>query len=197
MIIGIVEKEGIARARDIAKESEVVIRVVDGGEENDLKEGLTDLVDLGENSDKVNGGKIEVLTLINKVDRYPRHLGSEKNPELNDENIIPISVTEHINTDKFITRLTQIVKRQVYSDTGDTGRSITESALVTRSRHRVHVLNALEALERFEKRSETAYDVDLAAEELRIAAEEIGSIVGRVGVEDILDTLFRDFCIGK
>jgi tRNA modification GTPase len=37
----------------------------------------------------------------------------------------------------------------------------------------------------------------IAAEELRYAAQEIGKITGRVGVEDVLDAVFRDFCIGK
>ena len=40
-------------------------------------------------------------------------------------------------------------------------------------------------------------DVVVAAEELRYAAQEIGKITGRVGVEDVLDAIFREFCIGK
>ena len=39
--------------------------------------------------------------------------------------------------------------------------------------------------------------LDLAAEEIRIAAEEIGRITGRIDVEELLDVIFRDFCIGK
>ena len=41
------------------------------------------------------------------------------------------------------------------------------------------------------------FTIDLAAEELRAAIREIGRITGRVGVEEILDVVFRDFCIGK
>ena len=37
----------------------------------------------------------------------------------------------------------------------------------------------------------------MAAEELRLAASEIGRVVGRVDVEDVLDSLFNDFCVGK
>ena len=40
-------------------------------------------------------------------------------------------------------------------------------------------------------------DVVLAAEELRYAAQEVGKVSGLVGVEDILDTVFKEFCIGK
>ncbi|MBL8675273.1 MAG: hypothetical protein JNL07_10325, partial [Rhodospirillales bacterium] len=38
---------------------------------------------------------------------------------------------------------------------------------------------------------------ELVAEDVRLAAREIGRITGRVGVEDLLDVIFRDFCIGK
>ena len=40
-------------------------------------------------------------------------------------------------------------------------------------------------------------DVVLAAEELRYAASAVGKISGEIGVEDVLDVIFRDFCIGK
>lgn len=40
-------------------------------------------------------------------------------------------------------------------------------------------------------------EVVLAAEELRYAAQEIGKITGRIDVEDVLDAVFRQFCIGK
>jgi len=38
---------------------------------------------------------------------------------------------------------------------------------------------------------------ELAAEDLRLAVRYLGSITGRVDVEDLLDMIFRDFCIGK
>jgi tRNA modification GTPase len=38
---------------------------------------------------------------------------------------------------------------------------------------------------------------ELAAEELRVAARTLGRLLGRVDVEDLLDVIFRDFCIGK
>ena len=44
---------------------------------------------------------------------------------------------------------------------------------------------------------EAENDIVLAAEELRYAAQSIGRITGRIDVEDILDVIFRDFCIGK
>jgi tRNA modification GTPase len=65
--------------------------------------------------------------------------------------------------------------------------------LVTRTRHRQALEAALGALDRFAGASLP----ELAAEDLRDAARSLGRITGRVDVEDMLDALFREFCIGK
>jgi tRNA modification GTPase len=75
------------------------------------------------------------------------------------------------------------------------GDEAGEAVVVTRARHREHLEQVLLALERFE-----AHDglmVDLAAEELRIAAAEVGKVTGRIQIDEMLDIIFRDFCIGK
>jgi tRNA modification GTPase len=71
-----------------------------------------------------------------------------------------------------------------------------ESALITRERHR-HALDEVLAALRRAQSGEVACREDLLAEELRIAARALGRLTGRVDVEDILDVIFRDFCIGK
>jgi tRNA modification GTPase len=71
-----------------------------------------------------------------------------------------------------------------------------ESALVTRLRHRHALQEAVDGLDRALIPSLAASE-DLLAEELRAAATALGRLVGRVDVEDILDVIFRDFCIGK
>ncbi len=71
-----------------------------------------------------------------------------------------------------------------------------ESALITRERHRRGLQDTLAALRRALS-AKTAAREDLLAEELRIAARALGRLTGRVDVEDILDVIFRDFCIGK
>ncbi|KAG9015035.1 mitochondrial splicing system protein [Tulasnella sp. JGI-2019a] len=67
--------------------------------------------------------------------------------------------------------------------------------LITHARHRVHLESTLRYLDAFLQLG--AEDVVLAAEELRYAAQEVGRVSGAVGVEDILDTVFKTFCIGK
>jgi tRNA modification GTPase len=71
-----------------------------------------------------------------------------------------------------------------------------EPALVTRERQRHLLEEAAQALHRALPHGEAARE-DLFAEELRLAARALGRLTGRVDVEDILDVIFRDFCIGK
>lgn len=71
-----------------------------------------------------------------------------------------------------------------------------EHALVTRARHRRALDDTLAALRRALARP-LAEREDLLAEELRTAAQALGRLTGRVDVEDVLDVIFRDFCIGK
>jgi tRNA modification GTPase len=69
----------------------------------------------------------------------------------------------------------------------------SESMPMTRARHREALTDAHAALARFA----SAKALDIAAEDLRIAARALGRITGRVDVEDLLDVIFREFCIGK
>jgi tRNA modification GTPase len=69
-----------------------------------------------------------------------------------------------------------------------------EPGLVTRERHRKALEDTASALRRA---ADLGGREDLLAEELRVAAHSLGRLTGRVDVEDILDVIFRDFCIGK
>jgi tRNA U34 5-carboxymethylaminomethyl modifying GTPase MnmE/TrmE len=69
-----------------------------------------------------------------------------------------------------------------------------EQGLITRERHRASLISAQVALTRA---LGTAKQEELLAEELRLASRALGRLTGKVDVEDILDAIFRDFCIGK
>lgn len=71
----------------------------------------------------------------------------------------------------------------------------TSEPLITHARHRAHLQNALENLEAFLPTGPE--EVVYGAEELRYAAQAVGKVTGLIDVEDVLDAVFRDFCIGK
>jgi len=70
-----------------------------------------------------------------------------------------------------------------------------DGAVPTRERHRSHLMKALAELDRGV--TDAGKDVELRAEDLRRAGDELGRITGEIGVEDLLDVIFREFCIGK
>ena len=76
--------------------------------------------------------------------------------------------------------------------------SSLEATYVTRERHREHLLDCAEALsDALENLSGNDDQLELAVEDLRLAGESIGKIGGGVGLEDMLDRLFQEFCLGK
>jgi tRNA modification GTPase len=76
--------------------------------------------------------------------------------------------------------------------------SAVESGIVTRARHRRALEETVAALDRaMDEATDCGARLELIAEELRAAATMLGRLTGRVDVEDILDVIFRDFCIGK
>ena len=72
----------------------------------------------------------------------------------------------------------------------------SKTVLVTRERHRTKLNAALKEIERFLKKDQSK-EIETAAEDLRLATRHLGSIIGKVDVEEILGSIFKDFCIGK
>jgi tRNA modification GTPase len=97
---------------------------------------------------------------------------------------LSISIKENKNCDKLIAKLEEKIKQIIPNQT---------SPLITNERYRVSLNKALENLENFSLTN----NIELAAEDLRMAAREIGKIIGKVDVDDILDVIFSRFCIGK
>ena len=73
---------------------------------------------------------------------------------------------------------------------------LTEDTIITRERHRQHLVNCVKHLEDFETKN-ILEEFDKSAEDLRLATRQLGMIVGKIDVEEILGSIFNDFCIGK
>ena len=83
--------------------------------------------------------------------------------------------------------------RHLSSTVRELAATPADRAPPTRERHRADLAATLESLRRFG----TAPAPDLAAEDLRLALRSLGRLTGRVDSENLLDIIFRDFCIGK
>ena len=123
------------------------------------------------------------IVVINKMD-----LGIDKfNNEFKKYNPIQISIKEEKNLDKLLNLIKENLKNKFIS---------SEEIFITRQRHRMNLAECVTSLKNFEKKN-TKEDFDKAAEDLRLATRYLGMIVGKVDVEEILGSIFNDFCIGK
>ena len=122
------------------------------------------------------------LFVINKSD-----LRLNKNQELEQYSPISISIKDDVNIDKLIDQIKKNLKNKFVS---------TEDTIITRERHRQHLEQCVAHLDEFSKKNNEK-DFDKAAEDLRLATRHLGMLVGKVDVEEILGSIFNDFCIGK
>ena len=97
------------------------------------------------------------------------------------------SLKYNLNLDKLILKIKNNIKNKFLSE---------EDILITRERHRQHLQQCLDYLNNFNQKKKVE-DFDKAAEDLRLATRHLGMIVGKVDVEEILGSIFNDFCIGK
>ncbi|MCY3828109.1 MAG: tRNA uridine-5-carboxymethylaminomethyl(34) synthesis GTPase MnmE, partial [Rhodospirillaceae bacterium] len=122
----------------------------------------------------VGAGPDRVLTVANKTDLAPAP------PD------VPLGVSAR--TGDGIDRLLTAIGERVTAAMG-----AAEHPALTRLRHRQCLEDAAAALER----ALAATGAELAAEDLRLALRAMDRLIGRTDVEDLLDLIFRDFCIGK
>jgi len=103
------------------------------------------------------------------------------------------SLVTNQGTREFVQGLAEALKSRF--NINDQTINKTHAPLITRARHRVHLESACRFLKAF--LDTPSPEIVLAAEELRYAAQAVGRVTGEIGTEDVLDALFKGFCIGK
>ncbi len=165
-----IEKKGIKLSLNRAEEADLKLVVVDS-KSLDFTDVLKDLLD--ENA----------ILVINKSDLLKKEIDSE----IKNLNHVLISIKDNKNIDELISKIKNNLKNKFIT---------SEDILITRERHRQHLEQCLDHLNNFNQKKEIE-DFDKAAEDLRLATRHLGMIVGKVDVEEILGSIFNDFCIGK
>ncbi len=125
----------------------------------------------------------KAILVVNKSDLQ----NDQTNDEIKNFDPIHISIKEEKNLDQLINLIKEHLKNKFIS-TGET--------YITRERHRNNLKKCLDHLNDFEEKK-TLEDFDKAAEDLRLATRYLGMLVGKVDVEEVLSSIFNDFCIGK
>ena len=164
-----IEKKGISLAINKSKESDLSLIMID-------------------NSSKSIDPKIKniindnCIIVLNKSD-----INNNNNYNFNGLSTVLISVKNNINIHQLTTQIKEKLSKKF---------TLSDDVLVTRERHRVKLNECLQEINNFLKK-DLNKEIEMAAEDLRMATRHLGGIVGKVDVEEILDTIFKDFCIGK
>ena len=163
-----IEKKGIKLALKKAEEADLNLIVIEP-KSLEFSAFLKDLI------------KPNSILVINKCDLKEVIL-TEQMKKI--DHVI-ISVKNNTNLENLILKIKSKLKGKFIQ---------TEEIIITRERHRQNLEQCLQNLVNFKNQKD---DFDKAAEDLRLATRHLGMIVGKVDVEEILGSIFNDFCIGK
>ena len=165
-----IEKKGIRLSLKKAENADLKLVVVDA-KNIDLSGFLNDLL------------KNDAILVVNKSDLLKEKL----DPKILKLNHVLISLKDNFNIDELISKIKNSLKDKFITE---------EDILITRERHRQHLIQCVDHLKNFLDKNDKK-DFDKAAEDLRLATRQLGMIVGKVDVEEILGSIFNNFCIGK
>ncbi len=165
-----IEKKGIKIALNRAEDADLKLVIV-SAKNTDFTKVLKNL--LSKNA----------ILVVNKSDLIKGKL----NKKFKKYEYVLISIKKDLNLNKLILKIKSKLKKQFIT---------SGNILITRERHRQNLKNCVYHLQKFKERK-TSWDVDKAAEDLRLATRHLGMIVGKVDVEELLCSIFNDFCIGK
>ena len=169
-----VEREGMRRARDQAGRANLVLWVIDAT----AADANTTTIPPG----------VTHWTVLNKLDLVsPQQLPRLEWQFKNKAGAHLISATTGAGLDGLIDAIVEFAE-QTFT---------LEPALVTRERQRKVLTGVVQSMVESIKLAERGAGEELIAEQLRLAASGLGRLTGRIDVEDILEVIFRDFCIGK
>ncbi|MBX7145806.1 MAG: tRNA uridine-5-carboxymethylaminomethyl(34) synthesis GTPase MnmE [Alphaproteobacteria bacterium] len=170
-----IENEAIKRSLDRAYEADLKIILIDVDNLSNLDQRLVDLIDP------------QTLIVFNKIDLLKnRHIDYQKIfPTLSTKPVF-ISLKENLGLDSFHNQFSQMINYYL-------GKNSYEIPAFTRQRHQ----NALQECHDSIHRALTTETEEMIAEDLRLALRTLGKITGAVNIEDLLDVVFKEFCIGK
>ena len=188
-----VEQEGIRRSHRHASNADLILWLQDISD--GTQEAKSKKIDMppenkedhpGYLDEKIKLPEVQKWHVLNKIDQVPDGISGSKNCESSGDNMYKISVKTGEGLDNLISDISDLAGSCI--NTGG-------APIISRARYRMELENCCQSLYSFMQNNETP--IELKAEDLRISAQALGRITGRIDVEDILGEIFSNFCIGK
>ena len=167
-----IEKEGINRSFKTLKGANLCVLMTDLS--NQIDDSDADVV----NYIKNNVPSLDVVKIANKADLLANQYVNEA------KDLIHISLKNDPKADVVVNYLKSYAEEKF---------DFTSNNFIANERHRVHLLETIKALNCFS----LELPLEISTEYVRIAANELGKIVGKIDIEEVLDSIFSSFCIGK
>ncbi|BFL49158.1 tRNA uridine-5-carboxymethylaminomethyl(34) synthesis GTPase MnmE [Lactonifactor longoviformis] len=174
----VVEQIGVGRAKEYAKDADLILYVVDSS------------IPLDENDDEIIGmlQDKKAIVLLNKTDLSMKVSEKELKKRLN-QPVVEISAKE----EKGIDVLEQVIKDMFFQ--GEI--SFNDEVYITNVRHRTALFETMESLTMVEQSISMGMPEDFYSIDLMNAYEALGSIIGESVGEDLVNEIFSKFCTGK
>ena len=167
-----VEQEGVRRALAAAEEADIRLLLLDGESWPEFRNAL-------------QGVAIEgAMVVVSKADMLSHGVCDA----VRERGWLPLSA----KTGEGVDALLELLSGRISAEF-----AVGDGGVLTRSRHRAHLRDCLDCLEQAAGAARQGGAVELIAEDVRRAGLALGRITGQVDVEDILDVVFGEFCIGK
>lgn len=164
-----IEQIGIKLAKDKIAEADFCLFMFDA--EKDTPEIFAEYI---------NSINVPYVLIANKMDK----ISADQQRKLQKKGCILISAKENQNVNVITDKIYETFQNMYVK---------SSAQLITRQRYKESLSECLENLSRFNLQKE----IELSAEDIRLACRAIGKITGQVEVDEILDKIFSSFCIGK
>jgi tRNA modification GTPase len=170
-----IEKEGVERAKEIARSADIIVLVHDS------------TVPFSELEKKILSSKSGIIAL-NKIDLLKKEF--KASIPIDNWDLVRMSALENTGLDNFKKLLASKIN-------GNSLRDGNESFVITNERHYLALQKAKLRLSEALQSNIQGQSNEFVAVDLRSAIDSVGEIVGHVTSEDILNSVFSKFCIGK
>ncbi len=176
--VDIVEQIGVKRAKDLAKEADLIIFIVDSSK--DLDDNDYEIMKLIKEK--------KYIVLLNKSDLNSR-VEIETLNELDKSNIITISAKNNEGIDLFEDRVKEMFLNGEIN--------FNDEIFVTNARQKESIINAYSSLKLVKKSIEDNMPEDFYSIDLLNTYEELGKVIGEALEDDLVNNIFSKFCMGK
>ena len=173
-----VEKIGISKSKEYADKADLVIFVVDGStplDENDYT--IAEIIKDKKAIILLNKTDLEGVTSVSDIEK------------ISDKKIIPVSAKNQAGINDF----EDCLKEMFYNNIIE----YNDEVVITNERHKDGICRAMDSLKLVMESIENGFSEDLYAVDMMDAYESLGQIIGESVEDDLVDTIFREFCMGK